>query len=218
MRAEELTPEAREAVDLPWDQAPGSAKRGEATLYRDALLDRLTLAPPWLPYLLMGPLAAVVLIRPLGTLSLGRIALLLLAGALTWTLVEYLMHRFLFHARSERPALRVVLLIVHGHHHVWPDDVRRVAASPVQFLSLALLFWGVFSSALTRVEAMATFAGFVLAYLAYEVVHYTVHHGRSRNRVISWLRRYHMQHHYSSPERRFGVSSPFWDHVFRTHR
>lgn len=202
---------------LPWDRASGTAKRGQTVLYRSRALDVFTLAPAWLPYLTMGPLAIVVLGTAVVALPLWLVALEVVLGALAWSLVEYLMHRFLFHARAESEAARVVLLLVHGHHHVWPDDARRVAATPLQFGSLSLLFWGVFSLALPRFEAMATFAGFLFAYLAYEAVHYTVHHGRSRQKVVAWLRRHHMQHHHEDPCSRWGIGSPLWDYVFRTH-
>jgi sterol desaturase/sphingolipid hydroxylase (fatty acid hydroxylase superfamily) len=33
---------------------------------------------------------------------------------------------------------------------------------------------------------------------------------------VSQSKRYHMQHHYKTPDQRFGVSSPLWDMVFGT--
>ena len=35
-------------------------------------------------------------------------------------------------------------------------------------------------------------------------------------RFGKFLRQYHLTHHYASPDRHFGVSSPLWDVVFRT--
>jgi dihydroceramide fatty acyl 2-hydroxylase len=214
----DLTAEAREAAMLPWDAARADrvTKRGKATLYASPALDLFTIAPPWLPYVLMGPLAIAALLPALGALPIWLAAIEIVLGALAWTLVEYLMHRFLFHMRAESEAARMLLLLVHGHHHVWPDDARRIAATPLQFGSLSLLFWGVFSLALPRFDAMATFAGFLLGYLAYEAVHFTVHQGRSRGALVSWLRRHHMQHHHEDPRSRWGIGSPLWDYVFRT--
>jgi sterol desaturase/sphingolipid hydroxylase (fatty acid hydroxylase superfamily) len=215
VRAADLTTEAREAAMLPWDRT-GIAKRGRAVLYQSRALDAFTLAPPWLPYVVMGPVAIAVLVPALLALPPWLVVLEVVLGGLGWTLVEYLMHRFLFHARAESEAARVVLLLVHGHHHVWPDDPRRVAATPLQFGSLALLFWGLFSLALPTLEAMATFSGFLFAYLAYEAVHYAVHQGRSRGASMAWLRRYHMQHHHEDPCSRWGIGSPLWDFVLGT--
>jgi sterol desaturase/sphingolipid hydroxylase (fatty acid hydroxylase superfamily) len=33
---------------------------------------------------------------------------------------------------------------------------------------------------------------------------------------VSQSKRYHMQYHYKTPDKRFGVSSPLWDVVFGT--
>ncbi len=34
--------------------------------------------------------------------------------------------------------------------------------------------------------------------------------------VWLWLKQYHMRHHYKDDHAGYGVSSPLWDHVFRT--
>ncbi len=33
---------------------------------------------------------------------------------------------------------------------------------------------------------------------------------------LFYLKRYHRLHHFKTPEKRFGVSNPLWDIVFRT--
>ena len=38
---------------------------------------------------------------------------------------------------------------------------------------------------------------------------------RVPTRVGRYLRQYHLVHHYKTPDRHFGVSSPLWDFVFR---
>jgi sterol desaturase/sphingolipid hydroxylase (fatty acid hydroxylase superfamily) len=60
------------------------------------------------------------------------------------------------------------------------------------------------------------FAGFMLGYLAYDLIHYATHHFTMRSGAAKYLKRYHMQHHHKTPEQRFGVSSPLWDAVFGT--
>jgi sterol desaturase/sphingolipid hydroxylase (fatty acid hydroxylase superfamily) len=78
----------------------------------------------------------------------------------------------------------------------------------------AVLFW-VFTLALGRF-AQPAFAGFIHGYLIYDLLHYAIHRGRMPTRLGRYLRQYHLAHHYASPERHFGVSSPLWDVVFRT--
>lgn len=62
-------------------------------------------------------------------------------------------------------------------------------------------------------------AGFGIGYLIYDLCHYSLHHiDTSKNKETSFhkLQRYHNQHHFGGEDKGFGVSSPFWDFVFRT--
>lgn len=212
-----LTDDARVAAMSAWDREGGMARRGRARLYRSRILDAIfTIAPPWLPYVAIGPLVIAMLTDATLGLAPVRLGMLVLVGVLSWSLVEYAMHRFLFHAPAKSEAARVVLLLVHGHHHLWPDDPRRVAATPIQFGSLALLLYGMFSLLLPEAEAHATFGGAMLGYLAYEAVHFYAHHGRARDGALGALRRHHMRHHHDDPRSRWGIGSPLWDYVFRT--
>jgi sterol desaturase/sphingolipid hydroxylase (fatty acid hydroxylase superfamily) len=85
---------------------------------------------------------------------------------------------------------------------------------------LALVFYG-----LSRLIAgllghlvwgASFFAGLVTGYVCYDMLHYAMHHFRLTSPVLAFLRRHHMQHHAVSWDKRFGVSSPLWDHVFGT--
>jgi sterol desaturase/sphingolipid hydroxylase (fatty acid hydroxylase superfamily) len=82
-------------------------------------------------------------------------------------------------------------------------------------IPLATLFYFLFRLVL-GVAANGVFAGFIHGYLAYDLLHYFIHRGRMPGRLGRFLRQHHMAHHYSKPERNFGVSSPLWDVVFRT--
>jgi len=55
--------------------------------------------------------------------------------------------------------------------------------------------------------------GLVAGYLAYDTVHYAVHHFAFRIRVLLNIKKHHMKHHYIEPDEGFGVSSPLWDYV-----
>lgn len=214
MRRADLTDEAFRGATSAWRE-PGQAPKTERiALYRSRFLDAFTKTPPWLPYVLVTPVIVLSLVGVGSEPPLVVVGLLVL-GALSWTLVEYLMHRFLFHARVSSETGRIVTFLAHGHHHVYPDDPRRIAATPVQLVSLMLLFWGVFQLVL-RERASFAMAGALAAYLAYELVHWSAHHGRSSSRVLRALRRHHLAHHHRDPRSRWGIGSPLWDVVFRT--
>ncbi|MCC7353073.1 MAG: sterol desaturase family protein, partial [Anaerolineae bacterium] len=60
------------------------------------------------------------------------------------------------------------------------------------------------------------FAGFGAGYVMYDMLHYATHHLPMRWGILKYLKRHHMQHHFKSPEQRFGVTMPLWDIVFGT--
>lgn len=219
MRADDLTPEAREAAHLPWRE-PGLRPRDErVALYRWRALDLFTRSHPSLPYVLALPFATVAAYRALAGGVGVLFALLLFAlGWLAWSLVEYLMHRFLFHAKVERETARIATLLAHGHHHVWPSDPHRIAATPLQVISIALLLHGLFRIVLGPDATWAAMSGAAVGYAAYEAVHWICHHGRPRSRALRALQEHHLKHHHVAPGTRWGIGSPLWDRVFRTER
>lgn len=217
VRRADLTDEAFAGATSSWATPGCSPKTERIALYRSGFLDAFTRTPPWLPYVLVLPVLGLcvslglplVVARP--AFALGLFGL----GAVSWTLVEYLMHRFLFHAPVTSETGRIITFLAHGHHHVYPHDPRRIAATPLQIGSLSLLFWGAFELTLGAATPIAM-AGTLAAYLAYEVVHWRAHHGRPTTALGRALRRHHLAHHHVDPRFRWGIGSPLWDVVFRT--
>ena len=68
-----------------------------------------------------------------------------------------------------------------------------------------------------RRSGWAVCAGFFAGYLAYDMLHFALHHHRPRSRLGRRLHELHMRHHFEDDERGFGVSAPWWDMVFRTY-
>jgi hypothetical protein len=135
----------------------------------------------------------------------------LLLGLLFWTLLEYLLHRFVFHR------FRGIIGSFHLEHHAAPRDlryifVRKPWAVGVSAVLIAIL-WGVTGSFLQTAGLMA---GIWAGYLYYESVHYRVHFTASEGWLIAQQRRAHFRHHFHDARRCFGVTTPLWDHVFRT--
>jgi 4-hydroxysphinganine ceramide fatty acyl 2-hydroxylase len=59
-------------------------------------------------------------------------------------------------------------------------------------------------------------AGIIVGYIAYDLMHYFLHFSSPKAGYLRYLKKYHMQHHYKNGQEGFGVSSTFWDHVFKT--
>ena len=144
------------------------------------------------------------------------VILVFLAGTLGFTFMEYAVHRWVYHPpHGASEAYKKATYKMHGMHHDYPKDKKRLAMPPLVaiFLATSLLF--LFQLVLGQ-YAFAYLAGFVVGYALYLVVHYTVHiYAPPRNFLRAlWVN--HSIHHYSEDEVLFGVSQPLWDYVFGT--
>jgi sterol desaturase/sphingolipid hydroxylase (fatty acid hydroxylase superfamily) len=137
----------------------------------------------------------------------------LVGGALLWTLVEYLVHRLVFHYQPRSAWGKWLGYLLHGAHHDYPCDSTRLVTPLSASIPVAVVFFLLFRLLLAPYH-LAVFAGFVAAYLAYDEIHYAIHHWPMKSRLARWLKRHHLRHHFTDPETGFGVSSPLWDCVF----
>ncbi len=135
---------------------------------------------------------------------------LILVGAAAWTLLEYLVHRSVFHHCSIGRRLHQL----HHDHPSDPDAERSSLSTPLLAFPIGFLLIGA-----TGVrEGSAIFAGLLMGYLAFIVVHYAVH--RWQIGPNSWLYSAKMRHltHHRFENCNYGVTTHFWDIVFRTAR
>lgn len=150
-------------------------------------------------------------------ISWGASSALLLAGVLSWGLLEYGLHRFAFHYDARSEFGRKFVYAAHLSHHDNPrgrDSIFSglLISTPVAtaYLLLAWIATGSWRA------ATYLFTGLVAGYFYYEWLHYRSHHRRARLRLFRYLQKYHLLHHHQTPERRFGVTSPLFDIVFGT--
>jgi sterol desaturase/sphingolipid hydroxylase (fatty acid hydroxylase superfamily) len=139
-------------------------------------------------------------------LSLGCIALV---GLASWTLIEYLLHRFILHGLQ--PFKRW-----HAEHH---DRPTALICTPT-VLSASLIAVLVFLPALLlggAWRASALTLGVLVGYLTYAITHHATHHWRGREGWMLRRKRMHALHHSASHQPQcFGVSSALWDHMLGT--
>jgi sterol desaturase/sphingolipid hydroxylase (fatty acid hydroxylase superfamily) len=147
----------------------------------------------------------------------GRAALGVLFGLLAWTLLEYLLHRWVFHLVPDKTFDgKLRQFMVHGYHHEFPNDRMRLVAPILLSVPIGALIAIAYAMLIGRYHWMAWYVGTVIGYLAYDWTHYYTHHFRPTTRLGKFLRRYHMEHHYKDSQSHFGISSPLWDWVFGT--
>ena len=140
---------------------------------------------------------------------------LIITGMLSWTLFEYLMHRYLYHMLPTNNIKGWIQYKMHGVHHEFPKDKGRLAMPPLVLLIIIAMFLFVFSF-LMGDYSFAFTPGFLFGYAGYLGVHYIVHAFQPPKNMFKVLWVNHSIHHYKDPDVAFGVSSPLWDHVFRT--
>ncbi|MBB4079961.1 sterol desaturase/sphingolipid hydroxylase (fatty acid hydroxylase superfamily) [Lewinella aquimaris] len=144
------------------------------------------------------------------------VVLVFFAGILGFTFMEYAVHRWVYHPpHGASEAYKNATYKMHGMHHDYPKDKKRLAMPPLVAIILATSLLFLFELVLGQ-YSFSYLAGFVVGYALYLVVHYTVHiYAPPRNFLRAlWVN--HSIHHYSEDEVLFGVSQPLWDYVFGT--
>ncbi len=185
-------------------------------LFRNPLLDRLSRVHHLLPAALYAPALILLLYLAGRALSMGVAATGFLGGYVLWTLVEYFGHRFLFHYRFTSPAAQWARFLVHGVHHDHPNDPLRLVMPPLMSVPIMAAAWALSRATLGPALCLPVLAGFIAGYLAYDLLHYHLHHGQPKTYVGRFLRFRHMHHHFRDDATSFGVSAPWWDYVFGT--
>lgn len=196
-------------------------------MFESDFLDFFSRVPFWVVPLVYVPLIGGFTLRgyALGTpisLLLGQ----LLAGVLVWTLLEYWLHRTLFHWVPAFSWGERFHFFLHGVHHQWHQDRFRLVMPPAASLALGVVIFGALAGLAALTSAWlapswkwAFFSGIMIGYLIYDMTHYYVHHGKPRSAFFKALRTHHLAHHHNPKfhDRKFGVSSTLWDHVFGTY-
>ena len=137
----------------------------------------------------------------------------LLGGIALWSLLEYLIHRFMGHSPRGRNPFRTEHVRHHATTHYFAPTLKKaLVATPVIGLTWALL-----ALLLDLPEGSVFALGLTVMYVAYEVAHRRAHTHPPTGPYSRWLRRNHFHHHFRNPRANHGVTSPIWDFVFGTH-
>lgn len=136
---------------------------------------------------------------------------LMVGGFLLWTLLEYLLHRFVLHGLWPFKAW-------HELHHRLPDEPIRI---PLMFSGPLMLVMLLAPTLLLRNVAFgaALSIGLLAGEIVQEAVHERLHRVSEGGKGRGWLavrRREHGFHHAEDARRAFGTLSGFWDRCLGT--
>jgi sterol desaturase/sphingolipid hydroxylase (fatty acid hydroxylase superfamily) len=129
-------------------------------------------------------------------------------GVILWTLVEYLLHRFVYHKVA-------VVRELHGMHHSHPNDF---VGAPIWVSIAGFSFFLSLLALLCDIEiAFGITCGLMVGYMSYLLVHDAVHRWQLGERSLMRRHRlWHLRHHRHPVPGNFGVTTGFWDRVFGT--
>jgi 4-hydroxysphinganine ceramide fatty acyl 2-hydroxylase len=196
-----------------------SRKNESVRMFKSDFMEFFSHVHPAMPLVLYLPVTGFMLYLALwqSRLSIFAVGALFIAGVLIWTLLEYVIHRWVFHYEPDTPLGKKLHFVVHGVHHDYPNDARRLVMPPSVSIPLAFIFLGFFLETLGRFGP-AVSAGFVFGYICYDSIHFAIHHFPMKRGIGLWLKQYHLLHHFHDDHAGYGVSSPLWDYVFGTTR
>jgi hypothetical protein len=130
-------------------------------------------------YFYSALVVCLLAITPRANFSWPYILLLTGFGIFSWTLIEYALHRFIFHYSARSAFGRRFVYAAHLSHHEHPRAPNRLFSGLVISLPIAtaylLLAWLATGSSRT---AAYLFTGLVAGYSCYEWLHFQAHHLR----------------------------------------
>lgn len=192
--------------------------KGRARLFKNPLLEALTVSSPLESTISSVGISALCvwigfLIAP--EITSGKAAAWFFIGLLSWSLFEYLLHRYLFHLADDafRGSKRLTYLL-HGVHHEYPNDAQRTLMPFVPKALFSLVFFGIFYLLLGKNGSFFS-SGFLMGYYFYSMMHYAIHRFKAPKMLKTLWTHHHLHHHLHS-DKAYGVSSVIWDRVFGT--
>ena len=136
--------------------------------------------------------------------------LLFFTGWLTWTFIEYFNHRFRMHGNSNHSkTIGYERHILHHHH---PTEIK--ISGKQRFI---LLVGNIVLMALCVIYKnwIVLFTGIYTGFIIYTLMHWFLHKKLSA-KIFPEVHEFHIHHHCKHPDKCFGVTVTWWDHLFDT--
>ncbi|GAB6967536.1 hypothetical protein JCM25156A_15730 [Komagataeibacter kakiaceti JCM 25156] len=186
-------------------------------LFQNEILERLTQVS-FQTFLLvwMVVLAVVLAVDARASRSFTGFVLNTAGGLASWFVVEYLIHRFVFHLRLGSDMGKKMIFLLHGNHHLQPNHPLRNLMPLSVSIPLAAVVWGTAVLCAGMATGGSIAGGFILGYVCYDIVHYACHQFPMRLSVLRAIKKHHIQHHCVEPEANFAITAIFLDRVFGT--
>lgn len=141
-----------------------------------------------------------------------------IAGLVTFSTIEYVVHRFGFHSKIPNRKLKRYITNGHVYHHRNPQKIKKLFIPLSIALPASLIPLGIFMLIFGHMYGFWFYLGMVCLYFLYEFMHYSAHHYPINLPFFRQMREYHLSHHKNKPNSRFSITNPFWDWALNTYR
>lgn len=193
--------------------------QGSKQLFKNPVLEKLSRTHISVPLIIFFSFAVALLYW--NTLNTSLTALqtvgMFLLGVLSFSWVEYNVHRYVFHMATYTALRAKIQYVAHGVHHEFPKDKDRLAMPPLLSVTIATILLLLFRLVLGDL-VFSFLPGFLVGYAGYLSVHYLVHAYQPPKNFFKVLWINHGKHHYKNGDIIFGVSTPLWDYIYGTMR
>ena len=191
--------------------------KGTKRLFKNPILEKLSRTHISVPLIIFFSYSTALLYWSSTHTSLSILTTVSMfgAGVISFTWVEYMVHRYLFHMGAHTEQRAKMQYTLHGVHHEFPKDKERLAMPPIVSITLATVLLLLFRLVLGDL-VFSFLPGFLVGYAGYLSIHYMVHAFPPPNNFLKALWVNHSIHHYKNGEEVFGVSSPLWDYIYGT--
>lgn len=137
-------------------------------------------------------------------------SLLVFSGWFGWTFIEYFNHRFRMHGNGDTS--KVIGYHRHILHHHHPTEIK-ITSSQRLFLFIGNLV--LITLCFVFKNWILFFTGFYTGFVIYTLMHWVLHRKFSA-KLFPEVHQFHMHHHCKHPDKCFGVTVTWWDHLFDT--
>jgi len=199
----------------PWVHSQMGLK--EITIF-DNFLESFSRYPWWYIFLMWPPFMAYSLRISFKEAGIVLTVFNFVIGCLSWAIVEYILHRFVFHMKTKTSLWNKFHFFAHGIHHLTPNDSSRLTFPPVFSAAISSAIYQVTTVIDHETGIHGYLSGLACGFMLYDAIHYYFHHGDAPwlPGFLKRMKSAHLNHHYKDDTTNFGVTSQLFDYVCGT--
>ncbi len=198
-------------------QSYAPERKGQETIFQSRFLAFFTNTNPYvaISIFVIGGFFLTLYAYSNHLLTTIQILIIYPLGIISFTLIEYLVHRYLFHMNITTKIRKRIQYLTHGVHHKFPNDMGRLVMPPIFSIPITTILFYI-AYIILGDRAFVIMGGVFSGYGLYLFVHYIVHAWKMPKNKFKTLWIFHNIHHFQDEEVAYGVSSHLWDRVFGT--